>query len=467
MNGYRLALGCVIAFCFAGQSLVQSRLGLPSRALAGYGVSLLFFFALAEFATMALRRRLRAGLHPDLDSAPRVRVGAVLAVGSLLLVLNLSAKTLSPYLPLQHRPPPLIPTLAVVGFWLAIIVAACRPSRSTCACLVGLAGLVLGTRILALWVLPYDRQYSDMVPTIDRALDELLAGRFPYRNYPPPMPYLPVMFLAYLPAKLLGVDLRMTNLLLDVASVVVAASLPQNTPGSRGRPTVSIAQVALPLLMLLPTWVKFSVNSHFAPCVLAAVLLGRTVLAGGPKVQAAALALAVGSNQMLAATGPIVFAYWLRRWGWRRAVLLTALATAYVLAIVAPFLLWQPRAFLAMALLDRGALPDGLMAGRLTLLPLLAPLLLHASIVLTALAIGAASFAAWRSSRPEGAVAAMALGLCAALMVQRVSFAHYFLPVLAWAALAPGQPGVRGLPASLRKRHPSRPNTVSPDAVTT
>jgi hypothetical protein len=353
------------------------------------------------------------------------------------------------------------------------MVWACRPGRAASACLVGLAALVFGTRILALSVLPYDRQLTDMVPTIDRALDELLAGRFPYRNYPPPMPYLPVMFLAYLPAKLLGVDLRLTNLILDVVSVALAASFSGTNPARRQQPAVHVysAQVALPLLMLLPTWVTFSVNGHFAPCVLATVLLGRTVITAGPRVQAVALALAVGSNQMLAATGPIVFAWWLRRWGWRRALGLTALAVTCFLAIVAPFLLWHPRAFLTIVLGDRGALPYGLMAGRLTLLPLLANVLPHAPLLLTVLAIAAASLAAWRSSRPQEAVAAMALGLCAALMVQPVSFAHYFLPVLALAAIATGQeqPGPCGPSGPLwrRQSHPSKPNTVRPEAVTT
>jgi hypothetical protein len=387
-----------------------------------------------------------------------------LALGSVLLVLNLCAKTLSPYLPLQHRPPPLIPMLAVVGFWLAMIVRTCRPARAASACLVGLGGLVLGTRLLALAVLPYDRHISDMVPTIDRALDELLAGHFPYRNYPPPMPYLPVMFLAYLPAKLLGLDLRLTNVLLDVVSVALAGLTAPNHPRTRGTPTLAVSQVALPLLMLSPIWVKFSVAGHFAPCVLTAVLLGRAITLPRPRMQAAALALTIGSNQMMLATAPIVLAFWLRRWGWRRATGLLALAAGLFLAIIAPFLLWKPGPFLAMVLLDRGALPDQAMAGRLTLLPLFAGRLPNASIILTVFSLAVGSFAAWRARRPEGAVAAVALGLCAALLVQPVNFAHYFLPVMALAAVATGIPGAWYNDAAgagsektdAREEHPSR-----------
>ena len=45
------------------------------------------------------------------------------------------------------------------------------------------------------------------------------------------MPYLPGMFLAYLPPKLLGVDLRLSNLVLDVATVVIAIKYAAGTAG--------------------------------------------------------------------------------------------------------------------------------------------------------------------------------------------------------------------------------------------
>jgi hypothetical protein len=464
MNGYRLALGSLIAVCFTIQTLVWTRLTGQSRVLAGYGLTLVFFVALAEFATMAIGRRMTAGRL--VGSSRPLRVRTVLLLGSLLLVLNLCAKALSPYLPLWYRRPPFLPACIIVAFWLAIVVRARRPAAAVPACVAGLLGLVLGTRILALLVMPYDRRISDMLPIIDRALDELLSGRFPYINFPPAMPYPPVLFLAYLPAKLLGVDLRVTNLVLDVLTAALALGIRTDAGNGRGsRPAITAEQVALPLFMLLPTWVHYSVGTHFAPCVLTAVLLGRFMGTARPRWQAVALALAVGSNQMLAAAGPIVLACWVRRHGARRAAGLLAQTAGLFLAIVAPFLLWKPGPFLAITL-DRRMLPPAHLAGRLTVLPLFLGRLPHASQVLTAIVVSAAAAAAWRARRPEGAVAALALGLFAALLVQPVSFAHYFLPALALAALA-GAGGGSPRPQIHPHPHPRRPNAVSPEEVTT
>ena len=79
----------------------------------------------------------------------------------------------------------------------------------------GLAGLVVAVRLIGLAATPFDRIVGDMLATIDRSLDLLFAGEFPYVNFPPPMPYWPGMFLAYAPAKWLGLDLRVMNLLID------------------------------------------------------------------------------------------------------------------------------------------------------------------------------------------------------------------------------------------------------------
>ena len=62
---------------------------------------------------------------------------------------------------------------------------------------VALGGLVLGTRILVLDASPFGHLTGDMLANIDRAINVLFEGRFPYSIYPLPMPYLPVTFLAY------------------------------------------------------------------------------------------------------------------------------------------------------------------------------------------------------------------------------------------------------------------------------
>jgi hypothetical protein len=458
MGGYRLAVGGMVAFLFAIQYPIRARMDGPGRTLMGYLGALGLFVALAEFATLAVGRRLLKGSSSrsaEGDQAPIVAIGAV---ASLLLLVDLFAKTLSPYLGIQRRPPPTIPLLIVVLFWLVALgrAQARRGASARRAFLLGLAGLVLGTRVLVLWVSPFDRLPGDMLSTIDRALNELLAGRFPYVSFPPPMPYLPVMLLAYLPPRLLGLDLRLANLGLDLATVAAAILLAPSrlragasTSAGRGGQGISLDQLALPLLMLHPTWVYQSVNTQFAPCLLATVLLGRAITSAGPRAQAAALGLALGSNQMLGVTGPVLFAYWLQRWGRRRAFQLTALAMAVFLALIAPFLLWNAGQFLKIAFQSRVPFSPERISGCFTLWPFVRGRIPQASVLLPMLAVVVAAVTASRARRPEAVVAAMSLGLCASLIVQPVLFAHYFLPVLALAALASGGTAGRIAPSPL------------------
>ena len=68
--------------------------------------------------------------------------------------------------------------------------------------------------------------HSDMLPLIQRALEAFLAGSSPYQvyamtagtgaTYELPLTYLPATWLAYLPAHLIGADLRLTNLVLEM-----------------------------------------------------------------------------------------------------------------------------------------------------------------------------------------------------------------------------------------------------------
>jgi len=440
-QGYRLGIGLIVAVLFAVQHAVQLLLSGSRRTFLGDVVSLAFVAAVAEFSTMALGRRIA---RRPAGTDERVSTATVFAIATVLLVLDLFAKVLSPYLATQRQPPPTIPLLVVVGLWLAVIgIAARRPRDAERWCMIGLIGLIFGTRVLVLWVSPFDRLTGDMLPVIDRGLGDLFAGRFPYLNYPPPMPYLSGMFLAYVPPKLLNIDIRITNLILDVIAAFVVMRFSPRPAGREGTGERGFAldQLALPFFMLHPPWIYYSVNTQFSPCLFATALLGRAITTAGPRLQALTLGFAVGSNQMLVALGPILFGYWLANHGWRRAFALSALAAGVFLAMIAPFLLWNPWQFVNVAFMSRGEFSDALMSGRFTILPPLRRLIPFASPILSIFAMGIAAFAATRGRRPESVVAAMAIGLCAVLLVQPVSFSHYFLPVIVLAAIATGDSG--------------------------
>ena len=433
MSGYRLCVGLAIAALFAAQRSFCTHLDGPARVVSGYFLSIAFIAFVAEFASLAIGRRF-AG--EEGARADHIRLGAVLAVASATLVPVVFARPLGRPLALLEQSPPTIALMILLGWWLVMTRRAIRRGLSARGLAVALGGLVVGARVLVMWHWPFDRLDGDMLATIDRGLDELLAGRFPYVDFPPPMPYLPGIFLAYAPAKMIGCDLRLTNLAIDGLTVAAAVLLPPVS--SRSRPDgPTTDQVALPLLMMHPVWIHYSVNTQYSPCLLAAVLLARAVGSGGPWAQAVMMGLAVGSNQMLGACGPILLGHWIGRLGMRRALGLSAVSMSVFGAMIAPFFLWHPAAFLRVALLNREPFPPELMAGRLTLQPIASAVIPHAEFWLSLASIAVACWAARRTRHPEVVVASMALGLCGALLFQPVSFSHYFLPVLALVATAP------------------------------
>lgn len=80
-----------------------------------------------------------------------------------------------------------------------------------------LAGVLL--RLVLYAVVTPDAGFSDNLPAIERSLERLRAGLTPYAihdfgSHTNPMPYLPLTFLVYLPAQLIGLDIRLTNLVL-------------------------------------------------------------------------------------------------------------------------------------------------------------------------------------------------------------------------------------------------------------
>jgi hypothetical protein len=452
MRGYRLGTGLLLGILFAAQYAVGNRLTGPARSVAGYVLSLAFLTTVAGFASPGLGRSLARRFRGPLIAVDAIPVPHVLGVASLLLVLDLVSKKLSPYLAVQSRPPATAPLLILVIAWLVVIGLCGLRRMADRICLVGLGVLVLGTHDLVLRAVPFEALWGDMLPNIDRALTALFKGQFPYLESPPPMPYLPVTLLAYAPAKFLGADIRYTNVALDLATASAAMFLAPRAAGRAGshaasdlgQPCLSPSRVALPLFMLFPWMIFRSVNSQFAPSVLCAVLLGRAITSASPRTQAVMLGIAVASNQMFVVFGPVLVGYWLSRLGWRRAVGLGALSVVPFLAIIAPFLLWRPGQFARVAFLNRPEFPFGALSGRFSLLPLVAKFtpaelsIGRMSVGLSLLLVAIAAACATRVRRPAQVVAIMATTLCAAILVQPASFAHYFLPVMALAAVASG-----------------------------
>lgn len=434
----------ILAAAAVAALLVLQRLA-GVHATGGVRLVLGLVLSLALCAAVAALARPARGPR---FAKPPIKPARVYMILTPLALAGVFAREAAPCMALPPRGAPVVSVIVVLGFWLVILARLFRKGGSPRLMLVALMGLTAGTSWMTMGAQPFDRLDGDMLAAIDRSLDELLAGRFPYVNHPPPMPYPPLTFLAYLPPKLLGLDLRWTNLVLVVATVGATFLLPRRLADRNG-PTASAAgdspplllnQLLLPCLMLHPVWVQHGANGQYAPSLFFTMLLGFAVLFENPRAQAVALGLAVGSNQMLAACGPILFGHWLGRFGARRAAGLALMAAAVVLLIISPFLLWEPNRFIETAFLSRGRFDDATMAGRFSLLPPASRFLPRADLVGAVAAITAAAWVAFRRRSAGATVAAMASGLCVALMFQPVSFAHYFLPAIVLAAVVPDAP---------------------------
>ena len=222
MVGYRLSVGLGIAAILVAQRWLMVHDSGPHRVIWGCLLSIAFLLSITEFATLVVGRKLKRRTACTQELLP---IAVVLAIASVLLALNLFPKQLGGLFGLLRRSPPLLPLVMLIGWWTLMIGWVRRRGGTQGTLALALSGLVLGTRLLVLENWPFERLDGDMLPVIDRALDALSHGIFPYDAFPAPMPYLPGTFLIYAPAKYLGWDLRVTNLVLDLLSVVLIVFL--------------------------------------------------------------------------------------------------------------------------------------------------------------------------------------------------------------------------------------------------
>ena len=155
--------------------------------------------------------------------------------------------------------------------WAALFAATSRLKARVDVDLVRFLFLIAVSRLTMASCVPFEALYADMLRTIDRSLGLLLAGAFPYiAAPPPPMPYWPLTFLSYLPTRLMGWDMRATNVAFDMATVAVAIRFGIDR---RQDPSRAItARLSLPVLMLYRSWAGFSIDTQYPISVLFAVL---------------------------------------------------------------------------------------------------------------------------------------------------------------------------------------------------
>jgi hypothetical protein len=175
----------------------------------------------------------------------------------------------------------------------------------------------LALRLAGLATIALDPELADNLPAIVAALDRLSQGTSPYGFYAfahhsTSMAYLPLTFLAYLPAHFAGIDIRITNIVLSlgeaVAVLLIVRALRLREPARSGLVLACAVNYVLPLNLghdlhnefqmfdlALVVGLGLVITSRFRP---AAVLLGVALGAMPTGLYCAAALLSIAARRI-------------------------------------------------------------------------------------------------------------------------------------------------------------------------
>lgn len=207
--------------------------------------------------------------------------------------------------------------------------------------------ILMGAGLFARWLwirrLPIDPSLGDMLPQIQAAIRDWLAGEFPYRvhyfPWPIHLPYPPALWEAYIPAEMAGLDLRYTTLaclaimggawILQFKALVI-----RKAAGVRLWAWVALTGA----FFLSPLVLRFVIQGHTAPYWLALTIFPLLLHSRHNVAAAMLLGGICAMRQPSILYVPIVAWYWMQTQSWRRATLYVGLAAATALLIFLPFI---------------------------------------------------------------------------------------------------------------------------------
>ena len=273
------------------------------------------------------------------------------------------------------------------GGTIALLALALR--RAPAPAIAGVA-FALGVALRAIHIrhVPLEPARGDMLPLVQQALGNLGQGRSPYATYSMPwelpLTYLPLTWLAYAPAFVLGLDLRWTNIGAEIAILGAALFVVWRTAGAAalktprytttpaeggllqrhvveqlpsgigvkgaldGKQSRAARDTALLLwawLFVSPTIIHWDMVTS-APIGWAAIAwaLALVVVAEWRWI-AVALGLAAATTPLIVVFVPLIVLCWWRENGLAATVRHGALAALVAAAVLLPWVLWAPGAF--------------------------------------------------------------------------------------------------------------------------
>jgi hypothetical protein len=297
--------------------------------------TLLGLLLLAGAALWLVDARSRALGRPKRWSPPIERVAsfvlAVLPAASIALAV-------------ENRGPgvfrvPLWITFAIVAGGIGACLAV-LPRIPTVVPLASAVVAGIGLRAFDFIAVPIDARRADMIPLVGAAVARFLDGHDPYVLYgmpwPLPLTYMPVTWLAYVPAVLAGLDLRWTSAACELG--LLALLWREARPDCR------------PLLLVFGAWFASTVMSYTdaitaMPVQSCAVAAAAVLVATRSRAAPAALGAAAATTPLVGALAPLVALAWWREAGWRVLAKRAAIAIAVFAVVVVPWIVGNPRGF--------------------------------------------------------------------------------------------------------------------------
>lgn len=220
--------------------------------------------------------------------------------------------------------------------------------------LLSVLGADAAVYLLSIYSFPINVRRSDLLPVISAGNESLLAGVNPYHLYTFPnekdlLTYLPGTWLPFLPFTMLGIDLRIANILFTVAATLCVYLASH----SRYRREV----VGLFGLLLMCPYLQYRheiyIQPHWLSLAVCFLLLQRRRVLGA----AAAFGWSMAVSQFSWILLPFLLLYVFRRFGLRRAAEALIVAGLVFAVIVGPFLSWSVQAFTYSVLTHWAELP--------------------------------------------------------------------------------------------------------------
>lgn len=232
---------------------------------------------------------------------------------------------------------------------IALLVMAFRRGPGTAIAVVAFV-LGIAIRFPHMKYIPIEPARGDMLPLVQQAVDRLLQGQSPYTTYSMPwelpLTYFPLTWLAYLPTRLLGLDVRWTNIVAELAILFAVLHVERHTPVERRRFAPGTLLVVWGWIFLSPTVIAWDMVTSAPIGWVAIAWVLALVQTRWHRAASVVLGIAIATTPLIAVAVPLIGLCWWREGGLATTIRRGLLALGLGVLLLLPWFIWAPEPFL-------------------------------------------------------------------------------------------------------------------------